>query len=154
METKYRDYFSFESIRDKNGETVCYHITMIGTIEEPVKVNEDRTIAFGKLTLHNLDRRIGTLLEATGSRPYFHDFTYLEGAVNVIRFAAHKHHIQEVREFTEGDRVLIEGRAYIRDAKDPSVRPELTVSVTGTFLLGRKRNLYRKQNLVPQEGIE
>ena len=154
MEVKYKDYFSFESIRDKAGEIVCYHITMIGTVEEAVRVNDEETIAFGKLVLHNLDRRIGTLLELTGSRTYFHDNTYLEGIVNVIRFAAHKHHIQEVREFTEGDRVLVEGRAYIRDARDPSVRPELTVSVTGTFLLGRKRNLYRKQNLVPQEGIE
>ena len=151
METKYRDYFSFESIRDKNGETVCYHITMIGTIEEPVKVNEDRTIAFGKLTLHKLDRRIGTLLEATGSRPYFHDFTYLEGAVNVIRFAAHKHHIEAVEEFTEGDRVLLEGRAYIRESKFEEIRPELTVSISGTFLLGRKRTTYKRQNILPQE---
>ncbi len=151
MEVKYRDYFSFESIRDKEGEIICYHVTIIGTIEEPVRVNEDRTIAFGKLTLHNLDRKIGTLLEITGSRTYYHENTYLEGVVNVIRFAAHKHHIEAVEEFTEGDRVLLEGRAYIRESKHEEVRPELTVSITGTFLLGKKRTVYRRQNLLPQE---
>ena len=34
MGMRYRDYFSFESIRDKEGEVVCYHVTMIGTIED------------------------------------------------------------------------------------------------------------------------
>ena len=29
-----KDYFSFETIRDKNGEVVCYHVTAIGTIDK------------------------------------------------------------------------------------------------------------------------
>ena len=29
-----KDYFSFETIRDRNGEIVCYHVTAIGTIDK------------------------------------------------------------------------------------------------------------------------
>ena len=31
--SRYSDYFSFESIRDREGEVICYHVTLIGTIE-------------------------------------------------------------------------------------------------------------------------
>ena len=36
-----RDYFSFETIRGKEGEVVCYHVTMIGTIENEGDIDEE-----------------------------------------------------------------------------------------------------------------
>ena len=152
METKYRDYFSFESIRDKEGEVVCYHVTMIGTIEEDPHeyVEEDQRRVFGKLTIHNQNKKINTLLQETNARVYYYDNTYLEGSVNIVRFAAHKHHADEVLAFEKDDRVLIEGRAYLRKANDDRL-PELTVTVVGTFKLGRKRTVFEKRDLVPQE---
>lgn len=152
MEFKYKDYFSFESIRDQNDNVVCYHVTMIGTIEEQARVMDEH-IAFGKLTLHNLDRKIQTFLDLTNSRTYYHDRTYLEGAVNVIRFAAHGRHIDEVVGFDIGDRVLIEGRAYLRESQNGN-KQEFTVSVASTFRLGRVKQVYNRTNLVPQKGIE
>lgn len=150
---KYKDYFSFESIRDQSGEVICYHVTMIGTIEEAPReyTENDQRIAFGKLTIHSQNRKIATLLAETNARVYYYDNTYLEGSVNVVRFAAHKHHADEVLSFTEGDRVLVEGRAYIRKSPDEERLSELTVTVVGTFKLGRKRNGFEKRDLLPQE---
>lgn len=156
---KYRDYFSFESIRDSEDNVVCYHVTMIGTIEANgvAKVNTtgDQEIAFGGVTLHSQDKRIKTLLDLTNSRTYYHDYTYNEGPVNIIRYAAHGRHIEEVTRFEEGDRVLIEGRAYIRNnaIRGEGDKPELTVSVAGTFYLGKVRTQYVRSDLVPQENM-
>ena len=53
---KYKDYFSFESIRDRSGEVICYHVTMIGTIEADgtarirtdLGTDGDKKMAFGR----------------------------------------------------------------------------------------------------------
>ena len=157
---KYSDYFSFESIRDKEENVVCYHVTMIGTVEANgvAKINQtnEQEIAFGGLTLHSQDKKIKTLLDLTNSRTYYHDYTYNEGPVNVIRYAAHGRHVEEVCKFEEGDRVLIEGRAYIRQnsIRGEGDKPELTVSVAGTFYLGKVRTQYIRNDLVPQEDMD
>ena len=54
--------------------------------------------------------------------------------------------------FNEGDRVLVEGRAYIRDnTANPEKLPELSVTATGMFLLGRKRRQSFNSGLIPQK---
>ena len=153
--SKYKDYFSFETIRDKEGGIVCYHITMIGTVDadgvaRPHETEEKR-MAFGALTLHDQNRRIGVLLDLLNARTYFQEHSYLEGNVNMVRYTAHKHHVDEVLQFQEGDRVLIEGRAYVRENRNPELRPELTVTVAGTFRLGRKRTEFRRTDIIPQK---
>ena len=152
---RYKDYFSFETIRDKNGEVICYHITMIGTVvadgvARPYET-EEKKMAFGALTLHDQNRRIGVLLDLLNARTYYQEHSYLEGNVNMIRYTAHRHHVEEVQQFEEGDRVLIEGRAYLRESRNEEIRPELTVTVSGTFRLGRRRVQRKTAALIPQE---
>ncbi len=163
--TRQRDYFSFESIRDRNGEVVCYHVTMIGTIEDDgvarirndLGENEDKKMGFGRLTIRGCNKKIQVLLNETNSRVYYHSYTPEEGPVDIISFAAKDWRADEVYKFESGDRVLLEGRAYVRDnavrdEEDPEkiIRlPEVSVTVTGTFVLGKKRRQFR--NLVPQE---
>ena len=162
METhRYRDYFSFESIRDQNGTVVCYHITMIGTIERDgvarirsdFGTEQDKKMAFGRLTVRGCDRKIAVLLKETGSRVYYHSYTEEDGPYDIISFAAKDWRADEVYKFTEGDRVLIEGRAYLRapsaNAADP--RSEMTVTVSGHFLLGRRKRAAAA--LLPQQDL-
>lgn len=162
MEQKrFKDYFSFESIRDKEGEVICYHVTMIGTIEEggearlrsDLGASGDRKMAFGKITVRGCNRKIGVLLNETNSRVSYYSHTP-EDSYDVISFAARDWRADEVYNFNAGDRVLIEGRAYIR--RNPSAdgierRDELTITVTGQFLLGRKRRRFANDGLVPQK---
>lgn len=160
---RFKDYFSFESIRDKDGEVVCYHITMIGTIEEDgvprirsdIGTENDKRYAFGKLTVRGCDRKIRVLLNETNSRIYSHTYDPYDGTEDTISFAARDWRADEVYQFNAGDRVLLEGRAYIRYKEDQTDErlPELSLTVTGHFLLGRRRNRVRSMNadLVPQE---
>ena len=164
----HRDYFSFESIRDKEGEIVCYHVTMIGTIEADgvarirtdLGQSEDKKMAFGKLTIRGCNRKIQVLLNETNSRVYYHSYSEEEGPMDIISFAAKDWRADEVYKFDAGDRVLLEGRAYVRDnaikdEEDPEVvlrKPELSVTVTGVFMLGRARRTHRE--FLPQEDYE
>ena len=160
---KYKDYFSFESIRDNSGEVICYHVTMIGTIEKEGLArirtdlgNEgDKKMAFGRLTVRGCDKKIRVLLNETNSRVYYHSYTEEEGPYDIISFAAKDWRADEVYSYNEGDRVLIEGRAYVRvnENKDPDRLPEMSVSVTGQFLLGRRRRTSPFPSIIPQEGI-
>ena len=110
---RFRDYFSFESIRDKEGEVVCYHVTMIGTIEEggearmrsDLGVNADKKMAFGKITVRGCNRKIGVLLNETNSRVSYYSHTP-EESYDVISFAARDWRADEVYSFNAGDRVL------------------------------------------------
>lgn len=156
-----KDYFSFETIRDKNGEVVCYHVTAIGTIDKDGETrmrsdlggSGDKKMAFGKLTVRGRDRMIGLLLRETGSRVYWRS-TDDQGPYAIISFAAREKHAEEIYNFNEGDRVLIEGRAYIRQnsAGHEDRLPELSITVSSSFLLGRRR---RPQSLtssiIPQK---
>lgn len=160
--SKFKDYFSFESIRDRSGEVVCYHVTMIGTIEADgtarirtdLGTDGDKKMAFGRLTVRGCDKKIRVLLNETGSRIYYHSYDEEDGALGIISFAARDWRADEVYNYNEGDRVLIEGRAYMRKASDSSMdgRPEMTVTVTGQFLLGRRRRQFFN-NMIPQEDI-
>ena len=161
-----RDYFSFESIRDHEGNVVCYHVTMIGTIEDDgvarirtdLGESEDKKMAFGRLTIRGCNKKIQVLTNETQSRIYYHSYTPEEGPVDIISFAAKGWRADEVYKFESGDRVLLEGRAYvrnnaIRDEEDEEKilrLPEVSVTVTGTFVLGRKRRQFR--DLVPQKA--
>ena len=60
-------------------------------------------------------------------------------------------HINKDFSREEGDRVLIEGRAYLRESRNEEIRPELTVTVSGTFRLGRRRVQRKTAALIPQE---
>ena len=160
MTPRTKDYFSFESIRDRNGEVICYHITMIGTIEADglarmrtdLGTEQDRKMAFGRLTLRSLDKKINVLLRETESRVWYHSFSEEEGSVDIISYTAKDWRADEAYEFSEGDRVLIEGRAYIRDnSANPARLPELSVTATGLFLLGRKRRQSFNSGLIPQK---
>ncbi len=145
----YRDYFSFESIRDHSGEVICYHVTMIGTIEKDGEArirtdmgpDQNQKMAFGRITLHGCDRKIQTLLNETGSRVYYHSYTPETGNVDLISYTAKDWRADEVYNYQDGDRVLIEGRAYIRRNKvvNEDDVPEMSVSVTGQFMLGKRR---------------
>lgn len=160
MTPKTRDYFSFESIRDRNGEVICYHITMIGTIEADgtarlrtdLGTEQDRRMAFGRLTLRSLDKKISVLLRETNSRIWYHSYSEEEGSTDIISYTAKDWRADEAYGFSEGDRVLIEGRAYIRDnSANPERLPELSVTATGLFLLGRKRKQTFNSGLIPQK---
>lgn len=161
----YRDYFSFESIRDKEGNVVCYHVTMIGTIEDDgvarirtdLGENEDKKMAFGRLTIRGCNKKIQVLTNETNSRVYYHSYSPEEGPVDIISFAARDWRADEIYKFESGDRVLLEGRAYVRsnakyDEEDPEVMvrlPEISVTVTGTFVLGRRRR--QQRDFLPQD---
>lgn len=163
MESRRKDYFSFESYRDKNREVVGYHVTMIGTIEKDgvpkirSDVKDDGTkMAFGKLTIRGHDRKIQVLLNETNTRVWYHDYNPEESSVDIISFAAKDWRADEVFQLNEGDRVLIEGRAYVRHTSenDPRGRAdELSVTATGIFILGRQRKQFKSMNdgLIPQE---
>ena len=157
-----KDYFSFESIRDKNNEVVCYHVTVIGTIEKDgetrirsgIGTTGDKRMAFGKITVYNNDRKINVLLRETNSRCYYHSTTIDGEPYNIISFAANEKHAEEIYNFNVGDRVLIEGRAYIRAVPEGQEGrlPELSITVVSSFVLGRRRRA--QMDLVPQEVID
>ena len=161
VEIMVKDYFSFETIRDKNGEVVCYHVTAIGTIDKDGETrmrsdlggNGDKKMAFGKLTIRGRDRLIGMLLRETGSRAYWRS-TDDQGPYCILSFAAREKHAEEIYSFNEGDRVLIEGRAYIRQNSTghEDRLPELSITVTSSFLLGRRRRPQTlTSSIVPQK---
>ena len=158
--TRTKDYFSFESIRDQNGEVICYHVTMIGTIEADgvarmrtdLGTEQDKKMAFGRVTIHGLDKKISVLTKETGSRIWYHSYNEEEGSTDIISYTARDWRADEAYEFNEGDRVLVEGRAYIRsNSTNPARLPELSVTATGLFLLGRKRRQMFNYGLVPQK---
>lgn len=159
QQNRYKDYFSFESIKDKEGNVICYHVTMIGTIEKDglarirsdMGNNNDQKMAFGRITLHGCDRKIQVLLNETNSRVYFHTYNPEEGPVDIISFVARDWRADEVYGFDEGDRVLLEGRAYIRHQENSEYADELSVTVSGQFLLGRKRRKINTNTLIPQK---
>lgn len=160
-----RDYFSFETIRDHEKNVICYYITMIGTIEGDGIVHmrtdlgkdNNEKMAFGRVTLHNLDRKIGILLKETGSRVYYHYHDEENGSTDVVSFTAKDWRADEAYEFEEGDRVLVQGRAYMRKSdpeRFPNRLPELSVTVSGLFRLGRARkpqHRFLNEALVPQK---
>ena len=156
-----KDYFSFETIRDRNGDVICYHVTAIGTIEKDgvtrmrsdMGGDGDKKMAFGKLTIRGKDRMIGLLLRETGSRAYWRS-TDEDGPYCILSFAAREKHAEEVYNFNEGDRVLIEGRAYVRQntSSVPDRLPELSITVNSTFVLGRKRRPQTMtSSIIPQK---
>jgi hypothetical protein len=160
-----RDYFSFETIRDHDRNIICYYVTMIGTIEEDgiVHMRTDlgkdgsEKMAFGRLTVRNYDKKIQTLTQETGTRVYYHSWSEGEGAVDVISFTARDWRADEAFAFEAGDRVLLQGKAYIRkndEERFPGRSPELSVTISGLFRLGRaRREKFRGMNadLVPQK---
>jgi hypothetical protein len=155
-----KDYFSFESIRDKNGEIVCFHVTMIGTIEADgtarmrtdLGTDQDKKMAFGRLTLRGLDKKIAVLTRETNSRVWYHSYNEEDGSLDIISYTARDWRADEAYQFNEGDRVLVEGRVYIRDnSANPARLPELSVTATGLFLLGRKRRQSFNSGLIPQK---
>lgn len=162
-----RDYFSFETIRDHDRNVICYFITVIGTIEKDgvphlkTDLGEDgnQKMAFGKVTIHNLDRTISHLMADTGCRVFSHDTDIDDKAVDVISFSAKDWRAEEACELEEGDRVLVEGRGYIRkpDAQHEGSRSEMRITITGLFRLGRtgfKKHVSLNGGMLPQEGIE
>ena len=162
--SRYSDYFSFESIRDRGGEVICYHVTLIGTIETDgtatmrtdMGTNQDQKMAFGRVTIHGLDKKIRVLLNETNSRIYSHT-TDIDGiSTDVISYTAKDWRADEAYEYEVGDRVLLEGRAYIRNAsnRNPDRLPELSITVTGLFRLSKartKRFVSMNERLIPQE---
>jgi hypothetical protein len=160
----YRDYFSFETIRDKDRNVVCYFVTMIGTIEhdglihirDDLGTTRDQKMAFGRVTIHAQDRRISSLLHETGTRIWHRDHDIEGISSDIISFTAKDWRADEAFRFVEGDRVLVEGRAYIRDTTEryPGRLPELSVTVSGLFLLGharRERRVDPHRSLIPQQ---
>jgi hypothetical protein len=156
-----KDYFSFESIRDKEGNVICYHVTMIGTIEydgvarlrTDFGANEDQKMAFGRLTVCGLDKKIKVFTNELNCRIYYHSYSEENGAVDIISYSAKDWRADEAYEFKEGDRVLIEGRAYVRSVSEkyPDRLPEVSVTATGLFLLGRRRFQSMNSGLIPQK---
>lgn len=160
-----KDYFSFETIRDHDKNVICYYVTMIGTIEGEGIVHmrtdlgrdNNEKMAFGRVTIHNLDRKIGTLLKETESRVYYHSHDAETGSVDIVSFTAKDWRADEAYELEEGDRVLVQGRAYLRrqdQERFPNRLPEMSVTVSGLFRLGRARRPQRhflNESLVPQK---
>ncbi|MCH3961701.1 MAG: hypothetical protein LKF53_07010 [Solobacterium sp.] len=163
-----RDYFSFETIRDHERNVICYFITAIGTIEKDgvphlkTDLGEDgnQKMAFGKVTLHNLDRTISHLLADTSCRIFSHDTDIKGESVDVISFSAREWRAEEACTLEEGDRVLVEGRGYIRkpDAMHEGSRSEMRITATGIFRLGRagmgKKHVSFNNGMLPQNGIK
>ncbi len=163
MPEKHRDYFAFETIRDREQNVICYYVTMIGTIEDEGIVrmrtdfgeNEDQKMAFGRLSVYSQDRKIATLLRELNCRDYRHEHNE-EGSRDIISFTAKDWRADEAFAFEEGDRVLIQGRAFIREnneAKYPGRLPELSITASGIFRLGRVRKERKSfnQGLIPQK---
>ena len=121
MPEKHKDYFAFETIRDHEQKIVCYYVTMIGTIEDEGIVhlrndlgeNEDQKMAFGRLSVYNQDRKISNLLRELNCRDYRHEHND-EGSRDIISFTAKDWRADEAFGFEEGDRILIQGKAYLR----------------------------------------
>ena len=160
---RFRDYFSFESILDREGNLICYHVTMIGTIEadglarlrSDLGTTGDKKMAFGKITLRGVDRKINVLLRETDSHIYYHSVDTDNQPIDIINYAAKGWRADEVFEFREGDRVLLEGRAYLREVPSrynpEEMRRELSVTVSGLFILGRKKRVMTTNSMiVPQ----
>ncbi len=119
-----KDYFSFDTIRDSDGNIVCYYITVIGTIEQDgvAKVRTDLKgdgtgkMAFGQITIHNRDRKLYSLLAENNARIRSHTKDVEDESVDVISYTASQWRAEEAFNFDEGDRVLIHGRAQaVRD---------------------------------------
>lgn len=160
-----KDYFSFETIRDNEKNVICYYITVIGTIEQDgtahmrtdLSASGEGRMAFGRVTVRNLDRKIGLLLKETNTRVYYHSYDENLGTTDVISYTAKDWRADEAYTFEPGDRVLIQGRAYIRKAdpvKYPGRLPELSVTVSGMFKLGRARSSFHRgmnASLIPQK---
>lgn len=165
MAERHKDYFAFETIRDKEQKVVCYFVTMIGTIEEEGIVhlrtdlgeNHDQKMAFGRLSVYNQDRKISTLLRELTCRVYRHESND-EGSRDIISFTAKDWRADEVYELEEGDRVLIQGKAYVREnnnEKYPGRLSEISITTSSIFRLGRvrkQRPVSLNQGLVPQKG--
>ena len=159
-----RDYFTYETIRDHEHNVVCYYVTAIGTIEEDGAVHlrgdmgpdKDEKMAFGRITLHNQDRKISTLLKETNSRVYYHIHDE-EGSVDVISFTARNWRADEAYELEAGDRVMVQGRAYLRKndvERYPGRLPEISITVSGLFRLSkahRPRFQGMNASLIPQK---
>ncbi len=164
MAERHKDYFSFETIRDHEQRIVCYYVTVIGTIEEEGVVhirtdlgeNQDQKMSFGRISVYNQDRKISTLLRELQARDYRHDSND-EGSRDIISFTAKDWRADEIYELEEGDRVLIQGKAYVRannEEKYPGRLPELSITISGMFRLGRARREKRvslNQGLIPQK---
>lgn len=160
-----KDYFSFDTIRDSEGKVICYYVTVIGTIEAD-GVSRVRTdlrndgsgkMAFGQVTVRGRDRKVSTMLSETGARVRSHS-TDIDGtSVDVISYTASDWRADEAFEFTEGDRVLVQGKAYLRkNERRPEGRPELSITATGLFLLGHKKeqrhtSMSKRMGIVPQK---
>ncbi len=159
-----KDYFLFETIRDQHREIVCYYVTVIGTIEHDgivhlrTDLGKDKSekMAFGKVTVRNLDKKIGVMLKETHSRTYYHVHDDL-GSENVISFSAKGYHADEAYDLEEGDRVMIQGRIYLRQAdqeKYPGRLPEVSITASGIFKIGRvsaRRPKSMNASLIPQK---
>ena len=157
-----KDYFMFDTIRDKTSTIVCYYVTMIGTLEPEGKItvrtdlSEDgKAMAFGKLTVRAQDHKVSSLLRETGSRIAARNTLLDDTQEDLISFTVNEKRLEAVRELEIGDRVLIEGRAYLRkSSRYPDRLPELSVTATGVFLLGHARSVRRvsqNKGLVPQK---
>ncbi len=156
-----KDYFTFETIRDRNGDVICYHVTAIGTIEKDGETrmrtdlggSGDKKMAFGKLTVRGRDRIISLLLRETGSRIHWRSEDD-QGPYCIISFAAREKHAEEIYNLNEGDRVLLVGRVYLRQPA-PGYEdrlPELSITVSSSFLLGRRRRPQTMtSSIVPQK---
>lgn len=163
MTEKHKDYFAFETIRDQEQRIVCYYVTMIGTIEEDGIVhirtdlgeNKNQKMAFGRLSVYNQDRKISTLLRELNCRDYRHESND-EGSRDIISFTAKDRRADEIYEFEEGDRVLIQGKAYVREnnqEKYPGRLSEISITTSGIFRLGRvkrQKHVSINQGLIPQ----
>ncbi len=164
MAERHKDYFAFETIRDKEQNIVCFYVTMIGTIEEEGIVhirtdlgeNQNQKMAFGRLSIYNQDRKISTLLRELNCRDYRHESNG-EGSRDIVSFTAKDWRADEVYALEEGDRVLIQGKAYVREnnqEKYPGRQNEISITTSGVFRLGRvkrQRPVSLNQGLVPQK---
>ena len=160
-----KDYFSFDTIRDQDGNIVCYYVTVIGTIEQDgvAKVRTDLKsdgsgkMAFGQITVHNRDRKLYSLLAENNARIRLHTKDAEDESVDVISYTASQWRAEEAFNFAQGDRVLIHGRAYFRkNTRYPSQKAELSITATGLFLLGHRRvmrheTLSQKMGILPQK---
>ena len=112
-------------------------------------------MAFGRLSVYNQDRKISTLLRELNCRNYRHEHND-EGSRDIISFTAKDWRADEAFGFEEGDRILIQGKAYLRqnnEEKYPGRLPEISITTSGIFRLGRIRKVHKSinQGLIPQK---
>lgn len=164
MAERHKDYFAFETIRDTEQKVICYYVTMIGTIEEDGIVHlrtdlgehQDQKMAFGRLSIYNQDRKISTLLRELNCRVFRHEANE-EGSRDIVSFTAKDWRADEIYNLEEGDRVLIQGKAYVRannQEKYPDRKDEISITTSGIFKLGRvrrERPVSLNQGLIPQK---